>query len=1257
MRRVTDRLRTAAAMTRKSARIAARPAERWRYSLHLLQRLIDADAWQRVSERRIGEVLVNRLLRAMTTSPDAVAPITRQLRRIGRKQAALDVVEGLWETKAQTSAEWSLACATTWHENQSAWRGDLALAHAMDLAPDWAPPFEAQARNRSQRGHLASAVEAAQRVIEIRSNPADTCYWSRFIGTELFKADRFQEALDYLEHGEPDGPDWAYWYRRAVCNERLGRHQQAAGCYSKAGEERLPGTAEELRIALLHYYQSAIPSTVTALESTPATSPSAANERLALLATALLRMEKPDEAVQHLRARDRQATSADVARIAALAEELAGNHDQAVDEYREALDRHPGLPLTHRLARALHAAGRGDEAVQVWTSSTTDVDTLDDLDAEADPHFADLSRLAAAQLREGDPNEAAPLLKRLAASASSVDNVQRLHIQLGHRLAALHDDEAALHAFLRASQHLAPHPSEAEETFAPLGPFERYAAAYETLPLEPNTVMYESFHGVRTACNPLAICQYLLRERPELHHVWAIQDGATIHRSLLDHPKISFVRMHSDGYRLQLATAGTLVNNNTLPRHFTRREGQLYLNTWHGVPWKTLGRDIVGDPYHYDNIARNMLQATHLAFPDQHTARIMLGTQDIDTLSTANLVIAGHPRMDLTLGMSVDDRDALRARLGVTGDQRTILYAPTWRGVNASPDTSIEPYLRAISALSQVSGAHLLLRVHYLISNKLDYRTLPANITVVPDDVDTNELLAVTDVLVGDYSSLLFDFAPLNRPIVNYVHDFEEYSSTRGLYFTLDEVPGVSCDNEADLRTEAQRAVDQADGCDWSQSATAHTWANEDGYATERVVKELFADRPSDLPSSAPNSGEVLIATASLYPNGITRSLRNLISSDADIAENSRLMVPKGALANRASQEGIAELHAAVDFTITVQHRCFTRRENLAWARLQEADQPITGGILEVLSTRMQRERRRLLGESRFAAVVDFDGYGLYHAALFGLGFPAETRRVSVLHNEFEKERTLRYPHLRSIGRLLSHFDALPSVSEPTCRLNQLELETEFSVPGELHVPMPNTINISEILSQSEEPLEDDLAEWLSRPGKHIVVVARLSIEKNQATLFDALNDLVAAGDSTLHLTLLGDGPSKAPLTRQAKELGIADRVFIAGHRSNPYPVMKRADAMLLPSLHEGQPMVLMEALTLGTPVVATNIPGPASLLQDGRFGLLVEPTRDGLTAALATIASEEVAPPEVFDPYVHQRSAVEAFKKIVHAETAPPTE
>ena len=140
-----------------------------------------------------------------------------------------------------------------------------------------------------------------------------------------------------------------------------------------------------------------------------------------------------------------------------------------------------------------------------------------------------------------------------------------------------------------------------------------------------------------------------------------------------------------------------------------------------------------------------------------------------------------------------------------------------------------------------------------------------------------------------------------------------------------------------------------------------------------------------------------------------------------------------------------------------------------------------------------------------------------------------------------------------------------------------------------------------------------------------ILCVAQLSARKGQAVLLEAVAALCSEGIE-LSLTLAGDGPERSRLERQAVELGLGKHVrFLGAVGHDRIPVLHReADVFCLPSFGEGLPVVLMEAMALGTAVVATNVMAVAELVEHQRSGLLVPPGRsDALGVALRRLAQE----------------------------------
>lgn len=150
--------------------------------------------------------------------------------------------------------------------------------------------------------------------------------------------------------------------------------------------------------------------------------------------------------------------------------------------------------------------------------------------------------------------------------------------------------------------------------------------------------------------------------------------------------------------------------------------------------------------------------------------------------------------------------------------------------------------------------------------------------------------------------------------------------------------------------------------------------------------------------------------------------------------------------------------------------------------------------------------------------------------------------------------------------------------------------------------------------------------ESFCRRGPTILAIGRLSAEKGFDLLVEAVSQLVAAGQD-VRLVILGEGEQRGELTRQVKLRGLEDRVLMPGYLENARSYLPVCAVFALPSHTEGLPIVLLEAMQAGVPVVATRVGGVPDVLQEGRGGLLVDP---GKSESLQQGILEVLARPEV---------------------------
>lgn len=164
------------------------------------------------------------------------------------------------------------------------------------------------------------------------------------------------------------------------------------------------------------------------------------------------------------------------------------------------------------------------------------------------------------------------------------------------------------------------------------------------------------------------------------------------------------------------------------------------------------------------------------------------------------------------------------------------------------------------------------------------------------------------------------------------------------------------------------------------------------------------------------------------------------------------------------------------------------------------------------------------------------------------------------------------------------------------------ELVARRWVTEDKAVVVPNGVDIERLRRRAQESMPS--LEPL--PPRFLITVGRLSAQKDVGLLLAAFARLPRAMD--IHLVVVGDGPERAALERQAREGGLAERVHFFGELSNPYFAMARAEALVLSSVYEGFATVLVEALALGVPVASVDCPsGPREVLADGCYGELSE--------------------------------------------------
>ena len=359
-----------------------------------------------------------------------------------------------------------------------------------------------------------------------------------------------------------------------------------------------------------------------------------------------------------------------------------------------------------------------------------------------------------------------------------------------------------------------------------------------------DAVLYNSFSGRQYSDSPRAIHQELVARGLPLEHRWVVLDGQV---ALPE--GVQAVRLGGREWYEAYATCRYIVTNQHLPEWFRRREGQVVVQTWHGTPLKRIGHDIAdvrfADPAYLEKLAVETPNWSLLLSPNRFSTPIMRRAFRFE----GEILESGYPRNDVLRTRRDEVAAQVRAALGLPPDKRVVLYAPTWRDDEyyGPGQYKLSLYLDLDRAAESLAGDHvLLIRRHPNVADEIPQagRGFVWDVSTYPDMAD---LLAATDILVTDYSSVMFDFANTGRPMLFFTYDLEHYrDKLRGFYFDFEaEAPGPLLASSDEV-IAAIRDIDAvaARYRDAYQAFAQRACDLDDGHATARVVDRMLALRP-----------------------------------------------------------------------------------------------------------------------------------------------------------------------------------------------------------------------------------------------------------------------------------------------------------------------------------------------------------------------------------------------------------------------------
>lgn len=778
---------------------------------------------------------------------------------------------------------------------------------------------------------------------------------------------------------------------------------------------------------------------------------------------------------------------------------------------------------------------------------------------------------------------------------------------------------------------------------------------YSRKPIEKNTVLMESYAGSSISGNVYYLLLELCQNPAYAHlfpYVAASGQAEARVRAQLRYAglhQVPVVRIHSRRYCRLLARSRYLVNNATFPTYLIKREGQIYLNTWHGTPLKTLGRDIRSAPNELGNTQRNFLMADYLLYPNRFSFDTMRRAYMLDQLYTGKYVLSGYPRNSVFFQESL--RQRIRRECGLKG-KRVLAYLPTWRGTLRKRDP--EAAGRIAATLSELERSLPENTVVYAKLHNLDCGAVPYSqfrrVKPFPEDYETYAFLSAADCLITDYSSVLFDFAVTGREIILYCYDNAAYAADRGMYLELDALPFPRAETIDELRALLQNPPKPA----YIKEMQPYTVLQDDR-ASARLCRLVFGDgvrenmEVLDGRTYANGKEKILLFAGSLLKNGITAALRSLLSLvDREKREIILLFSARGVEKNKMTIHSFASF----DYMVMQGGKVMSYWDALCRFFYFFCNAH-TRWIQKSLTRVYHTEIRRLFPGCSFSHVIHYSGYEREIMQLFSR---MEGKKLIYIHSNLIAEaKNKKNLHLLSVETAYRCFDHLVAIREG---MREELLCPQESIRDKV-VLAHNPIDAAAIRRKADRPLQFDtdtdstipeelLQVRLRDPDIHrFINIARFSPEKRLDRLIAAFEQVCVPHPNSFLLLIGGYGPSYEAVVEQAQQSPCAEKIAVIRSLENVFPVLAACDTFVLSSAYEGLPVTILEALILKKTVISTDIVGPRAFLSQG-YGVLVPESESGLAEAMGRAVRGEFPPARVFDAEAFNEKALSEWNALL---------
>ena len=669
-----------------------------------------------------------------------------------------------------------------------------------------------------------------------------------------------------------------------------------------------------------------------------------------------------------------------------------------------------------------------------------------------------------------------------------------------------------------------------------------------------------------------------------------------------------------------------IVSDSGIRPRYVKKEGQLFLYTAHGTPFKTMGVHNHSEEHTIGSVQHPMLSADYILYPNEYMKEKMLSAYMLEKILPGKILLEGYPRNSVFF----DDerREEIKNELKLNNEE-IFLYLPTFKGtyfdrLDEEQDERLKNYFTELDKKLNDKQV-LIVKLHHLNESNIDY-TDYKHIKPFPKGYETYDIVNLADVLITDYSSVFFDFANTKRKIILFNYDEEEYMSYRGTYFPLSDLPFPKVQNVEDLVKELNSPKEYEDD-EFLEKYCTYDNPN----ATENICKHMFKGEKVCKEEEIKENGKpkLLIYAGGLLNNGITTSFVNLLKSIDRTKYNIFISYNQQDWSIRKYHRHLFNIIPDdVEFLpLRSKLNITTEEEEIYKEFLGNKDEDAK--YPKYIDKVFKRDLDRCYPKLKFDNFIHFDGYGKNTLLTFK---HLDCKRSVWVHTDMVQEiETKRSQHFGTLKEVYGEYDNVvvvsPELIEPT---------SKFVDKDKIRV-VHNINNYKENLEKAEQEISIDkytrllthntrsIKGVLESPGKKFVTIGKFKNEKGHMRLINAFEEFCKDYPDAQLIIIGGHGDYFKRTKKLRDKSKYWKNITFIHWISNPMPILKECDCFVLSSFYEGWPMTLMEAATIDMPIFATDVVGTQWVKENG--GHLVENSEEGILKGFYEFAEGKIEP------------------------------